>query len=61
VQALKSGARGIARLLDQRLMQPVALALVHETSPGHKRFIIDERFYAGGNPSMAVQPMLAWQ
>ena len=43
-----AGARGIARLLERHLVQPLALALL-EAPPGQETVVeIDEAFYAGG-------------
>jgi ATP-dependent Clp protease ATP-binding subunit ClpA len=55
-----SGARGIARLLERRLLQPLALALLLDDEQGDTIFTLDDRFYTDGAVTPA-RPDHAWQ
>lgn len=51
-----SGARGIARLLERCLLQPLALALLEAESGGETRVELGDAFYAQGTVTVARVP-----
>ena len=54
----KTGARGIARLVEQKLLQPIALASLQQAVPGSPlTIVLDDLFYAQGR--IAVQDLEA--
>lgn len=44
----KSGARGIARLLESRLLQPLSMAMLYHDGAGMIKAVLEEPFYRDG-------------
>jgi ATP-dependent Clp protease ATP-binding subunit ClpA len=53
----KTGARGLARQIEQRLLQPIALAALASTRPaGPLRILLDEDYYRQGRITICNAP-----
>jgi ATP-dependent Clp protease ATP-binding subunit ClpA len=54
IQSERHGARGIAWLLETRLLQPIALVLLAREGGGEAVAVLDDRFYERGEIALSA-------
>ena len=53
----KSGARGIARLLENKLLQPISLALLYHDGEGELEIALGDEFYESGKVTISSKDL----